>query len=80
MYSIPYIKVMRLMGKTYSKHKDERCIKINKYCDVDGATGSRGHENSAFSRVSSHTPTPSIIMQRSVNTPPHWAVTSCNNC
>ena len=45
-------------------------------CDVDGATGSRGHVNSAFSRVTSYTPTPSIITQRSVNTPPSEAVMS----
>jgi hypothetical protein len=35
----------------------------NIYSDVDGATGSRGHVNSAFSRGTSRTPTP-IITQR----------------
>jgi hypothetical protein len=47
------------------------------YCDVDGATRSRGHVNSAFPRVTSCTPTP-IIMQRSVNTLPREAVMSRN--
>jgi hypothetical protein len=46
------------------------------YCDVDGATGSRGHVNSAVSRVTSHTPTTSIITQRLVNSPPRGDVTA----
>jgi hypothetical protein len=37
------------------------------YCDVDGATGSWGHVNSAFRRVTSRTPTTPIITQRSIN-------------
>jgi hypothetical protein len=56
----------------YTIHKE-----FTIYCDVDGATGSRGHVNSAFPRVTSRTPTP-IITQRSVNTFPHEAVTSRN--
>jgi hypothetical protein len=47
--------------------------------NVNSATGTRGHVNSAFSRVTSHNPTPSIIKQRSVNTPSRWAVTSRNS-
>jgi hypothetical protein len=43
--------------------------------DVDGATGSRGHVNPAFPRVTTRTPIP-IITQRSVNTRPREAVTS----
>jgi hypothetical protein len=50
---------------------------IDTKCDVDGSTESRGHVNSAVSRVTSHTPTP-IITQRSVNILHREAVTSRN--
>jgi hypothetical protein len=64
-------------GALHSVNTSQYYVLAELYCDVDGATGSRGYVNSAFPRVTSRTTTP-ILTQHSVNTLPRETVTSSN--